>query len=74
MEQKKMSNVDTQHMITALRSVRVHKIALFDLVSSVVGCEIVFRWLGAPRYTGAVMSIPIGIATHRLLGIKTQLS
>lgn len=69
MNQKK--DIDT---IQVLRSVRVHDIALFDFVGAIVGTEIVFRWMGAPRYVGAVMSIPIGMATHRLLGIKTKLS
>jgi hypothetical protein len=69
MNQKK--DIDT---IAVLRSVRVHKIAVFDLVGSVVGCEIVFRWFGAPRYLGAVSSIPISIVVHKALGIKTQLS
>ena len=69
-----MSNVDTQQMIAVLRSVRVHKIALFDLGGAIIGTEIVFRWLGMPKYTGAVMSIPIGIVVHKALGIKTQLS
>ena len=67
-QQKK--EIDT---LQVLRSVRVHDIALFDLVGAVLGTEIVFRWLGAPRYVGAVASIPIGMATHRMLGIKTKL-
>ena len=67
-QQKK--EIDT---LQVLRSVRVHDVAVFDLVTSIVGCELVFRYFGAPKYTGAILSVPIGMATHRMLGIKTKL-
>ena len=67
-QQKK--EIDT---LQVLRSVRIHDIALFDLVTSIVGCELVFRYFGAPKYTGAVLAVPIGMATHHVLGIKTKI-
>ena len=68
MEQKK--EIDT---IQVLRSVRVHDIAVFDLGGAIIGTEIIFRLLGAPKYWGAFAAIPIGMVTHRVLGIKTKL-
>ena len=42
-----MSNV-----LTELRSFRIEGISVFDLTFAVIGTEIVFRWLGLPKYSG----------------------
>jgi len=61
-------------LINTLRKPRIFKIALFDLILSIVSMEILFRRLGAKKYVGASLAIPIGIITHYYLGINTQLN
>lgn len=67
-QQKK--EIDT---LEVLRSVRINGVAAFDLVTSIVGCELVFRYFGAPKYTGAVLAVPIGAVVHRVVGVKTKI-
>ena len=61
-------------VLTELRSFRIEGISVFDLTFAVVGTEIVFRYLGLPKYSGAISAVPIGVAVHYALGIDTPLN
>lgn len=60
-------------IITWLRSWRIMNIALFDLVTSIIGTELLFRHFLKVKWLGAALAIPIGMIVHRLIGVKTQL-
>jgi hypothetical protein len=61
--------------ITQLRKYKIHNIALFDLVGSVIGMEIIFRYFQiGPNYTGSLLAVPIGIVSHKLFNVNTELN
>lgn len=61
-------------VITELRKFRILKVAVVDVVGSILVCESIGRRLGYPEYAGALSAIPIGILIHVALGIPTQLN
>lgn len=69
-----MDNNNNFNIILELRKYRIHDIALFDLISAVIGTEIIFRYFNMPQYLGAVSSIPLGIIVHKLFNIDTELN
>lgn len=70
--------------IKELRSHRVYGMAIFDLVSSIIGMILIFllaRWNYWPKEPilpfivwGAVLAIPFGIVLHVLVGQNTALN
>lgn len=58
-----------------IRSFRIQKIALFDLISAMAASAWLFKrnkW--GTYYQGALAAVPIGIVAHYLLGVNTQLN
>jgi hypothetical protein len=61
-------------LIQTLRKPRIYGFALFDLLTSIIATEFIFRQLGSDKWIGASLAIPIGIIVHLFLGINTTLN
>jgi len=60
--------------IQQLRSYRVHNIALFDLVGSIVGVGWLNERFGTGSFMhGAIAAIPLGIVAHYAWGVPRPL-
>jgi len=67
--------------IKNLRSYRVAKIAMFDVIAGAIGMVLIFLYFKpADRpalpfvLAGVLLTIPIGIVFHVLFGTKTELN
>ena len=61
--------------VDTLRSVRVARIAVFDVVASVLALGYVSRrWITGSFWHGALAAIPLGVLIHLLMGVPTQLN
>jgi hypothetical protein len=61
-------------LIKELRKPRIKGIAIFDLLTSFIGMALIFSYMGWDWRVGAALAVPIGIATHYVLGIDTTLN
>ena len=68
------------NLISTLRSYRIFKIALFDLITAILGTYLLLKYMFKGRQESfyiswtIVITLPIGIVVHKLLGIETQLN
>jgi hypothetical protein len=61
-------------LLETLRSVRVGRFAVFDFVTAHAGMYWLAPRIGISHERALWLTIPIGIATHHLLGIETPLN
>mgnify|MGYP001574255963 CR=1 FL=1 len=61
-------------LLHTLRTPRVFDIALFDLILSIIGVEILFSYFGYAKYTGVFLTLPIAILFHYIFNINTELN
>lgn len=71
-------------MIATLRKYKIFGLAIFDIVSSIIGLVLIFlvakrihfRELPATPFViaGVLLAIPVGIVFHILFGTNTQLN
>lgn len=63
-----------------LRSFRIHKIALFDLVCAVIGLYLLLKFLFPNKSNDFYMAwtlvlvFPVSITAHLIFGVPTQLN
>ena len=60
--------------IKELRSWRINGIALFDVISSIIGMIIAADYIGISKTNAALLAIPIGVLVHYIFGINTTLN
>lgn len=68
----------------AIRKYRIFGLAIFDLVTAMLGMIIIFllaKWKHFPNLSiwpfiiaGALLAIPIGVAFHIIFGVNTKLN
>jgi len=61
-------------LLENLRSVRIGRFAIFDFASAHAGMYWLAPHIGMGQERALWLTIPIGIATHHLLGIETPLN
>ena len=71
-------------IIDEMRRVRIANIAIFDLVSSIIGMVLLSMWLRTKYFKttniylvviiGILLTIPVGIVVHKIFGIKTTIN
>ena len=71
-------------LISQLRKPKIFGLAIFDIVSSIIGLVLIFQVARRhyfpdlrPRYfciAGTLLAIPLGIVVHILFGINTALN
>lgn len=54
-----------------LRSFRIGGFAVFDFVMALLGMYLVAPYLGISRNTALLLSVPLGIVAHEIVGIRT---
>ena len=72
--QKPSDTNNDKSVIDELRSYRVAKIALFDLLLSFIILAYISTLFGYSYWLGIIMTLPISIIAHLLFGIDTQLN
>lgn len=58
-------------LLTTLRSVRVGQFAVFDFASAFTGMYYLAPHIGISRERALWLTLPVGVATHAVLGIET---
>lgn len=61
-------------LIKQLRSYRISEMALFDIIASVIGMIWLSSYIDISKLNAALLAIPIGVITHWVLGINTELN
>jgi uncharacterized integral membrane protein len=63
-------------LLTSVRSVRIVKIAVFDVLVTFAVARMIHNYMkwSWPLFYTLLGSIVVGIITHKALGIKTQLN
>ena len=60
--------------IDKARSYRIFKIALFDLILSFVLMIWILSYFGISWQTAVLLTIPVGIVSHYIFNVDTQLN
>ena len=61
-------------IIDKLRSVRVGRFAVFDFTVAVLGMVLVAPLLKISMLSALLLTVPIGVLVHELLGFRTPLN
>lgn len=61
-------------VLTQLRSFRLGGFALFDFAAAVYGTGYLAEQFGYTREEGYLAAVPLGVAVHWLLGVRTPLN
>ena len=63
-----------QDILDKLRSYRIGGIALFDLVLALLGMYFLAPYLNISRRSALLLTVPLGVITHLILGQETHLN